>query len=91
MYILSKFFTSIGTRLRAPEQLLTQLQYEEEIQQAEESGFHFPRVTTDQLQLVLNAFADQEYEHHGQVETEVEIEEEHEWDVGEDEDEMELL
>jgi len=60
--------TGQGTRLRAPERILTQLQYEEEIQSAEESGFFFPLATTDQLRSVLNVFAN----------SPVKMEEEHE-------------
>ena len=51
-----------GTRLRAPERLLTQLHYEEAVQEAEHLGFDFPRIMTDQLQNALEAFARQEQE-----------------------------
>ena len=45
----------LATRLRAPQRLLTQLHYEEEIAEAEEAGFSFPRATADQLQQALEA------------------------------------
>ena len=64
-----------GTRLRAPERLLTQLHYEEAVQEAE----HFPRITTDQLQNALEAFARQEQEMDLSSDVVEEIVREEEW------------
>ena len=41
--------------MRAPERLLTQLHYEEEVAEAEEAGYSYPRATSDQLQQALEA------------------------------------
>ena len=41
--------------MRAPERLLTQLHYAEEVSEAEEAGYSFPRLTSDQLQQALEA------------------------------------
>ena len=42
--------------MRAPERILTQIHYEEEVREAEVSGYQFPRGTTDELQSALEAF-----------------------------------
>ena len=41
--------------MRAPERLLTQLHYEEEVAEAEEAGYSYPRATSDQLHQALEA------------------------------------
>ena len=54
------FNLSSRTRLRAPERILTQTRYEEEVEEADMSGFQFTRATTEQLQNALEAFSRQE-------------------------------
>ena len=53
--MLLKHTYFVATRLRAPERLLTQLHFEEEVAEAEEAGYSFPRATSDQLQQALEA------------------------------------
>ena len=50
-----KSLSTPGTRLRAPEHILTQIHHKEEVREAEESGYQFPRATTvtDELQSAL--------------------------------------
>ena len=47
--------SSAGTRLRAPECLLINLQEEDEIEEVSYQGFQFPSQTSDELQQVLDA------------------------------------
>ena len=51
--ILSPYYS--GTRLRAQEKLVTNLQYEIATSEADDDGFCFPRTTTSQLQDALEA------------------------------------
>ena len=46
--------SSAGTRLRAPERLLINLQ-EDEIEEAAQQGFQFPSQTSDKLQQAIEA------------------------------------
>ena len=49
--------------MRWTERLLTQIHYEveEEVSEAEDSGYEFPRATTDQLQNTLDALTRHEF------------------------------
>ena len=47
--------SSAGTRLRAPECLLINLQEEDEIEEVPHQGFQFPSQTSNELQQALDA------------------------------------
>ena len=74
-------FVDPGTRLCAQERLLTNIRYEEEVQEAEASGFQFARATTDQLENFLEAFSRQNVDLTDDVVEEVVWEEELEEEV----------
>ena len=59
------------TRMRSTERLLTQIHYEEEVREAEDSGYEFPRATTDQLQNALDALTRHDFEQAVDFEEEV--------------------
>ena len=64
------------TRLRAASSLVTNLRYEEAVDEADEDGFSFPRVTTTKLQEALEILMRHENDQEEQGEEEVEGEEE---------------
>ena len=81
------FFPLIGSRLRAQERLLINLNYEDSRTEAEERGFCFPTSTTEQLQDALAALtqaAERDQSAGGEAEMEEEGEEEWEEEFGEE-------
>ena len=66
------------TQLRAASSLVTNLRYEEAVDEADEDGFSFPRATTTELQEALKILMrhENDQEEEGEVEGEEEVEEE---------------
>ena len=73
------YTTLSGTRLRNHNRLLSNLQYQDAITEAESAGYDFPSATTDLLQQAIEAFS--------HLESRAEEEEEEEEEEDEDEEE----
>ena len=70
---LESWYISIftGTRLRAPEKLRTNLEYQNAVSQADDDGFNFPSATTAELQEALAALVQNDEVEEEEVEEEV--------------------
>ena len=68
----------LGTRLRNPERLLRNLQYEDAVAEAGNEGHEFPLTTSELLQQAIMAFSqfEQDENQEGEQEEEEEMEEE---------------
>ena len=77
-------FLKTDTRLRNPDKLLTNLQYNDVVTEVEAAGYEFPPDTTEMLQQALIAFSRLENHDDELIEQGDEEEEEEEDDEGDD-------
>ena len=81
--IIFIYFSSSGTRLRAPERILNNLRGQDEIEIATQAGYSFPSQTSEQLQQAIQAMMVPNVESFSDAEEIVT-----EWDVDIDEPDM---